>query len=100
MLSRVTSTTSFDALAEMSEADARRMEALFEQHDRDRDGVVSFAEFSLLAEEAARAQVRSVAVRTGCGQWATGRGRMPRSATVAMKVARVADCVLTVPRRA
>ena len=52
MLSRVTSTHLADALAEMPEAEARRMESLFEQHDRDKDGVVNFEEFTKLSEEA------------------------------------------------
>jgi hypothetical protein len=53
MLSRVTSTHLCDALAALPEAEAQRLEALFEQHDRDQDGVVSYGEFALLADEAA-----------------------------------------------
>ena len=56
MLSRVTSTHLFDAIAPLSEAECSRLEVLFEQHDRDKDGVVSFHEFALLAEEAAARQ--------------------------------------------
>ena len=56
MLSRVTSTHLFDALAALPEAEARRLETLYEHHDRDKDGVVSFAEFAVLAEEASGRQ--------------------------------------------
>ena len=56
MLSRVTSTHLCDALAALPEAEARRLESLFEQHDRDQDGVVSYGEFALLADEAATRQ--------------------------------------------
>ena len=56
MLSRITSTHLYDALAEMPEDICRKMEALFEQHDRDKDGVVSLPEFAVLSDEAAARQ--------------------------------------------
>ena len=46
MLSRVDSTHLVDAMAALPEAEARRVERVFEQHDRDRDGAISFAEFA------------------------------------------------------
>ena len=46
MLSRVDSTHLVDAMAALPEAEARRVERVFEQHDRDRDGAISFAEFT------------------------------------------------------
>eukprot|EP00966_Prymnesium_polylepis_P052940 1226100-Prymnesium_polylepis.1 len=53
MLSRIDSRSVVDALAPMAEAEVRRMEILFEQHDRDRDGVICLEEFGQLMDEAA-----------------------------------------------
>ena len=49
MLSRVDSTHLVDAMAALPEVEARRVERIFEQHDRDRDGAISFAEFAQVA---------------------------------------------------